>query len=71
MDRRPLFVSAEPQSGEGRGSRARTFQGPGDPTRSEWMLQFRSSKMVLEGDKFYLETGNGSLEAEKISEIKF
>ena len=31
----------------------------------------RSSKMVLEGDKFYLKTGNGSLEAEKISEIKF
>jgi len=31
----------------------------------------RSSKMVLEGDKFYLKTGDGSLEAEKISEIKF
>ena len=31
----------------------------------------RSSEMVLEGDKFYLKTGDGSLEAEKISEIKF
>ena len=31
----------------------------------------RSSKMVLEGDNFYLKTGDGSLEAEKISEIKF
>ena len=30
----------------------------------------RSSKMVSEGDKFYLKTGDGSLEAEKISEIK-
>ena len=30
----------------------------------------RSSKTLLEGDKFYLKTGDGSLEAEKISEIK-
>ena len=30
----------------------------------------RSSKTLLEGDRFYLKTGDGSLEAEKISEIK-
>ena len=29
-----------------------------------------SSKTLLEGDRFYLKTGDGSLEAEKISEIK-
>ena len=30
----------------------------------------RSSKTLLAGDRFYLKTGDGSLEAEKISEIK-